>query len=495
MIRRKVQKLLRDPNQFLLDFLKKRSRVEMSPTGARRDFTTDVSSPIDQVLAALRGDGIRLQAMRSEHAHQRRFAIRDTDIGRLVQVASDLRIGSYKAHVHLTEQRPPYRGLATLHLEKSGVSFQSPMLVFDPWYIRNEFVRSDNQSPSTSLVLKENRDSTVWSDRSPGALGSLEDENRISQTILTTPPFPIDIVYTWVDGADSQWLKRRAPFLQDSGRGHKEDSHETRYENLEELRYSLRSVACFAPWVRKIFVVTDAQRPSWLAEQEQVVVIDHRDLFEDATCLPTFNSHAIEANLFRIPGLAEHFVYFNDDMLLLNPCAPTDFFHTNGISKSFYEPLSNVCGPTSESIPGFANAARNGSALLVERFGRSAHSYHRHTPYSLRRSVFEDMWRDFPDALAATSRARFRSSKDISTASFLYHYYAHELGKSVPGDIASRLIGLGDALLAYELGELAHDCETLALCLNGQERSHPEKAALLAQFFAAHFPGAASWER
>jgi hypothetical protein len=32
--------------------------------------------------------------------------------------------------------------------------------------------------------------------------------------------------------------------------------------------------------------------------------------------LPTFSSPAIEANLHRIAGLSEHFLYFNDDVFL-----------------------------------------------------------------------------------------------------------------------------------------------------------------------------------
>ena len=42
--------------------------------------------------------------------------------------------------------------------------------------------------------------------------------------------------------------------------------------------------------------------------------------------LPTFNSAAIELNLHRIEGLSENFVFFNDDMYLIQDVKPDDFF-------------------------------------------------------------------------------------------------------------------------------------------------------------------------
>lgn len=46
--------------------------------------------------------------------------------------------------------------------------------------------------------------------------------------------------------------------------------------------------------------------------------------------MPTFNSHAIEINIHKIEGLAEHFVYFNDDTFINSPLEP-EFFFKNGL--------------------------------------------------------------------------------------------------------------------------------------------------------------------
>src|SRR5699024_11177654 len=128
--------------------------------------------------------------------------------------------------------------------------------------------------------------------------------------------FPIDAVYTWVDDADQAWRERRA-----AAAGEDPPSPlaggSIRFRNRDELRYSLRSLFAYAPWIRNVYVVTDAQRPSWLDDDPRITVVDHRELFPDDSVLPFFNSHAIESVLHRIPGLAEHFLYLNDDVFLM----------------------------------------------------------------------------------------------------------------------------------------------------------------------------------
>ena len=58
-----------------------------------------------------------------------------------------------------------------------------------------------------------------------------------------------------------------------------------------------------------------------------VSIVDHKDLFEEySEYLPTFNSLSIETMLYRIPGLAEQFIYFNDDFFLANNTKLEDFF-------------------------------------------------------------------------------------------------------------------------------------------------------------------------
>ena len=92
-------------------------------------------------------------------------------------------------------------------------------------------------------------------------------------------------------------------------------------------RYSLRSIEKFAPWILKVFIVTNGQVPDWLdANHPKVQIIPHELIFPNKSVLPTFSSSAIEMNLHRIPGLSEHFIYFNDDVFLGQPVYPYDFY-------------------------------------------------------------------------------------------------------------------------------------------------------------------------
>lgn len=130
----------------------------------------------------------------------------------------------------------------------------------------------------------------------------------------------IDFVITWVDGSDPKWLKDRAKFL-----GEK-NIDEARYRDWGLLKYWFRAIEQNAPWVRKIHFVTYGHYPEWLnTKNPKLHIVKHED-FIDKKFLPTFNSCAIEMNLNKIPGLAEKFVYFNDDVFLNKLVKPKYFF-------------------------------------------------------------------------------------------------------------------------------------------------------------------------
>lgn len=117
---------------------------------------------------------------------------------------------------------------------------------------------------------------------------------------------------------------------------YKDEESASRFQDNEELRYSLRSVWKFAPWVRNIYIVTNGQIPAWLNVQHpRIHLIPHETIFANMTHLPTFSSPAIEANLHRIPGLSEHFLYLNDDVMFGRPITPSDFY-TQGNGQRVY---------------------------------------------------------------------------------------------------------------------------------------------------------------
>ena len=140
----------------------------------------------------------------------------------------------------------------------------------------------------------------------------------------------IDFVITWVDGSDPKWLTDRAKYVLEDER-----IDESRYRDWGFLRYWFRAVEANAPWVRKIHFVTYGHIPEWLdVSNSKLHIVKHED-FIDKKYLPTFNSCAIEMNLHKIPGLAEQFVYFNDDMFLNKPVKP-EFFFKDGLPKDSF---------------------------------------------------------------------------------------------------------------------------------------------------------------
>uniref|UniRef100_A0A3P8XET4 N-acetylglucosamine-1-phosphotransferase subunits alpha/beta n=1 Tax=Esox lucius TaxID=8010 RepID=A0A3P8XET4_ESOLU len=145
-----------------------------------------------------------------------------------------------------------------------------------------------------------------------------------------------------------------------------EDVSASRFEDNEELRYSLRSVEKHAPWVRHVFIVTNGQIPSWLnLDNPRVSVVTHQDIFQNLTHLPTFSSPAIETHIHRIPGLSQKFIYLNDDVMFGKDVWPDDFFsHSKGQKVYLTWPVPNCAEgcPGSWIKDGYCDKACNNSA-------------------------------------------------------------------------------------------------------------------------------------
>jgi hypothetical protein len=314
--------------------------------------------------------------------------------------------------------------------------------------------------------------------------------------------FPIDVVYTWVDGADPRWRAKKQAALQ----GMDPDAYATdaadpsRFHSHDELRYSLRSVVENAEFVRHIFVVTDGQVPSWLAtDHDRVTIVDHREIFPDASYLPTFNSHAIESRLHHIPGLAEHYLYFNDDFFLTRPVAADKFFHANGMTKFFPSPaLIDDTVPATE-LRSVDAAAANTRRLISARFGRQVQHKLKHTPYPQRRSVLYELEDATREQFDRTAGSRVRSHDDIAIPSSLYHYYAYLTGRAVPGRISSLYVSLGERNLHRRLRALKRRRNRDVLCINdavdAHTGGHAWRSRRLQRFMAAYWPTASPFER
>jgi hypothetical protein len=310
--------------------------------------------------------------------------------------------------------------------------------------------------------------------------------------------FDIDMVFSWVDGNDPEFRARRAAAMADHVVGEGDDA-DARIRQIDELKYALRSVHAFAPWVRRIFIATDSPTPEWLAPHPKVTIVRAEDHFTDLSALPVYNSHAVETQLHHIPGLAEHFLYSNDDMFFGRALSPTMFFSPGGVTK-FIEAGTRIgLGHNHPERSGFENAARVNRQLLWERFGKIITRHLEHTAAPLRKSLLTELEHEFPQDFARTQASRFRASTDISVTNSLYHYYALMTGRAVQNESAKVLYV--DTTLRSGLAKLPKLLKKRKFdffCLNDgsfPEVSAQERACAVGEFLESYFPVPAPWER
>lgn len=316
-------------------------------------------------------------------------------------------------------------------------------------------------------------------------------------TLASDVTFDIDVVFSWVDGTSSEFQRARAQRMKTYVVGDGDDS-EARYRQIDELKYALRSVRLFAPWVRRIFVVTDSPRPAWLAEHPAVTLVRSEEFFADPSVLPTHNSHAVESQLHRIEGLSEHFIYSNDDMFFGRPVRPEMFFSPGGVTK-FIEATTRIgLGEPNPSRSGFENAARVNRGLLFERFGRITTRHLEHAATPLRRSVMAELEHQFPAEFARTAASAFRSSSDISVTNSLYHYYALMTGRAVVQERATvKYIETTLATASGEMDALLRERDYDFFCLNDGSRpevSVQRRTKTVRSFLENYFGIPAPWE-
>jgi hypothetical protein len=310
--------------------------------------------------------------------------------------------------------------------------------------------------------------------------------------------FEIDMVFSWVDGSDTEFLRERARRMQTYVVGEGDES-EARYRQIDELKYALRSVHLFAPWIRRIFICTDSPAPKWLARHPKVTIVRSEEMFADLSVLPTYNSHAIESQLHRIEGLAEHFLYSNDDMFFGRPLTPDLFFSPGGITK-FVEATTRIgLGETDPSRSGFENAARVNRALLRERFGKVTTRHLEHCAAPLRKSVMAELQEAFPDEFRLTAASRFRSATDISVTNSLYHYFALLTGRAVvQTDAKVKYIETTLRRALPAMKRLLKRRDVDMFCLNDgsfPEISIEERTSAVIDFLERYFPFPAPWEK
>lgn len=249
--------------------------------------------------------------------------------------------------------------------------------------------------------------------------------------------FPIDLVYLWVDGSDPTWLaKKNAALEATNEQVHQSAKSSDRFDDKEELRFSLRSVETNMPWVNHIYIITDNQVPRWLnIANPRISVIDHRDIVP-AEFLPTFNSLTVELFSHRIPGLSEHYILANDDYFAGSPLTPEFFFNESGdpvviVREKRY--LQNIF-----SAIGFENVSQrrkligrrilNALRLVFELTGKRYYMFICHSMEPMRKSYAENIVSQHGDKFIRDTSTTFRDRKNIQR--IFFPLYNHAQGRT-----------------------------------------------------------------
>jgi len=222
---------------------------------------------------------------------------------------------------------------------------------------------------------------------------------------------PVDAVYSWVDGSTPRFAHDLQLVCAGAERS-AVDVRRRRFRDNGELRYSMRSLVRFAPWLRRIYLVTNGDVPAWLARySNRVEVVTHAALFDTTDDLPTFNSNAIEMHLHRIPGLSRKFLYLNDDVFFGRPCTLAGF-SDGGTDFFLFErqrcPSDSEHGEVHDRA--YAYTARRVSVVtgcpLLTRLPA-------HTPQLYDREAISQLEEQFRAEFQATASHRLRRSTDF----------------------------------------------------------------------------------
>lgn len=297
----------------------------------------------------------------------------------------------------------------------------------------------------------------------------------------------IDFVILWVDGNDSAWQLKKKKYMPIGN----SDVSVARYRNWDNLIYWFRGVEKFAPWVRKIHFVSDNQVPSWLnVNNKKIHIVSHSDYIPKED-LPLFNSSAIEVGIHRIPGLADKFVFFNDDMFLTAPITPQYYF-TNGLPNDMAG-LTRKCERSEFNT--FANILCNNydvinkyfvkkEVLIKEKakwlhlmygknFLRTLCNLNRkyfdgivipHLSVPYKKSDFQKVWEKENELLVETQKHRFRENNDLSH--FLFRFWRLCEGDFSPVKSKGRYIGVSTEEEIPFICQIIEQQKYPEICLN-----------------------------
>lgn len=321
--------------------------------------------------------------------------------------------------------------------------------------------------------------------------------------------FPIDLVYLWVDDNDPIWKKKRDSFLAEKINKSTEVAGDARWRNNDELKYSLRSVEKFAPWINHIYIITDQQIPSWLnTKHPKISIVDHKDILPKQA-LPIFNSQAIESCIHKIPNLSEHFILGNDDLLFVKPTTPNIFFNEKGNAIVRMKHFSRKKAQKGN----YHRTIKRMQDLIFEKFGKMIPLAPHHSFDAYLKSDYEFCVTNYyKEKWKETAFQRFRSEDDMQRC--FVSYYMIVIGHAVLRKVGryNRIDGLWNKIKAFLTHRYANDSRCIDLnisdynaamkkynpimiCMNDNQNTTESHREKLVPFLKHLFPQPSSFEK
>lgn len=308
----------------------------------------------------------------------------------------------------------------------------------------------------------------------------------------------VDLVYLWVNGNDPEWQAKRNACIgtAETQRG---VNCKGRYADNDELKYSLRSVAQYAPWIHKIYIVTDNQVPSWLdTSNPKVRIVDHKEIMPEI-CLPCFNSAVIEHFLYNIPGLSEHFLYANDDMFVNRPVKPDDFFAQDGlpIVRFNRRPLRKFTLWFKEKVQGralsnYVQTIRRSAEMVEKKYGIYYGGKTHHNIDAYLKSDYQHAAQVFDSEIKATFANHVRSASDVQRN--IYSYVALAEKRAHLHYVTQRTSFRFHIHRENHYKKLKR-YNPMLFCMNDSEFATDEDRKRMAEFLSLRFPDKSQFEK
>lgn len=308
----------------------------------------------------------------------------------------------------------------------------------------------------------------------------------------------IDLVYLWVNGNDPVWQAKRRAITGDVEQNSSADC-KGRYVDNGELKYSLRSIELYAPWIRKIFIVTDAQVPEWLdTSNPKIQIVDHTEILPPES-LPCFNSTVIEHFLFRIPGLSEHFLLANDDTLLNRPTTPETFFGPDGLPvfrmnrkrfrKAWLWFREKIL---KKELNNHLRIIANAADLVEREYGVYYGSRTHHNIDAYLRSDYEQIYEVFKDDIKPTLPNHTRKENDIHRHIYTYASMAK---KRAHIEYVDRYTSFSLQIHEADKYEEMDRCNPIFFCMNDSQFAQDSDRERAMDYLKKRFPEKSKFEK